>query len=507
MTNIDEDEVLLLHNNENKKISNFNIFKKDIFKKGTTVIYSSILALGVIILIIVVTLTNKLFSNETNGDLPFGFEYLVENDNHSPITVDREKDDGTKLNMYDFIHPEDLSFYYKQEKFDKLEEVVNISKDNYFCEYNEDAPPEAYNGYEISCPAHYTIKIDYAFYGRHANDYKHCNTNYKGEEIDEDNLKVDKECGNEPIDTVKEFCEGRVYCTLIPGGYYFNDSCEEKFKYLHVDYHCVKDKELKKENIIIVMFSNVVKPNSIYENAISSFYQYSKIHGYDLECNHYRYDNERQIFFMKLNSVIEKIIIGLKEKTYDWIFWVDSDVILTNPNIRIESFLPNDKMNKIHFIASDDSNGLNAGVFLIRVHPWSLNLLMRAMSYSYYNKNKSLKFADQSSINNVLTETKDDRDHYIIVPQTWFNSYFGVETHGDFLLHLAGIVGKDNESKLLREEISSDKTWYSKTSKKMRKEVLKYYALPKRKQHKIKVEKRQLYRRQLNKSQLKNKFV
>jgi len=490
MTNIDEDEVLLLHNNENKKISNFNIFKKDIFKKGTTVIYSSILALGVIILIIVVTLTNKLFSNETNGDLPFGFEYLVENDNHSPITVDREKDDGTKLNMYDFIHPEDLSFYYNQEEFDKLDEIINEHDENYFCEYGTGSPPEAYEGYEIKCPAHYTIELDYVFYGRHANDTEHCNKYYEGNEVGEDRLKSDKECGNEPMELVKELCEGRVDCTLRPGGSHFNDSCPEKFKYLHVDYHCVKDKELKKENIIIVMFSNVVKPNSIYENAISSFYQYSKIHGYDLECNHYRYDNERQIFFMKLNSVIEKIIIGLKEKTYDWIFWVDSDVILTNPNIRIESFLPNDKMTNIHFIASDDDSGLNAGVFLIRVHPWSLNLLMRAMSYSYFHKDKGLRFADQSSINNVLTESKEDKDHYIIVPQTWFNSYYSTRKHGDFLYHLAGIVGKDHEAEIAREDVSNDSNWYGKTSKEMRKEVLEYYALPKDKQHKIKFEKR-----------------
>ncbi|OUM61502.1 hypothetical protein PIROE2DRAFT_12503 [Piromyces sp. E2] len=67
------------------------------------------------------------------------------------------------------------------------------------------------------------------------------------------------------------------------------------------------------------MFSNAVKPNSIYENAIGAFYQYSKIHGYDLHHYSYRYDVERQIFFMKLNSIIETLIIGLKEKKYDWI--------------------------------------------------------------------------------------------------------------------------------------------------------------------------------------------
>jgi len=172
--------------------------------------------------------------------------------------------------------------------------------------------------------------------------------------------------------------------------------------------------------------------------------------------------------------------------------WVDSDVILANPNIRLEAFLPNENMSNIHFIGSDDVNGLNAGVFLIRVHPWSLNFIMRGMSYSYFHKNKGLKYADQSSLNNVLTESKEDDTHYIIVPQSWFNSYIGLNKNGDFLLHLAGHVHKDSEAKTFRDHISNDETWYGKTSKEMREEVLKYYALPKEKQHKINVERRQL---------------
>jgi hypothetical protein len=483
MSNVNEDEVLLLDNQKNKKTFNFNFH---IFKNGSIIIYLIVSVIGVILFIVAKSI-NKQSLNESNDDLPFGFEFLDKNADHGPITVNREKDDGTKLNMYDYIHPEDLSFYYNQEEFDKLEDIINEKNSNYFCEYGTAKPPEAYEGYEIKCPTHYTIKLDYVFYGRHANDTKHCNKYYEGVDVEEERLKSDKECGSEPIEAVKELCEGRVYCSLRPGGSHFTDSCSSKFKYLHIDYHCVKDKELKKENIIVVMFSNVIKPNSIYENAISSFYQYSKIHGYEFELNHYRYDTERQVFFMKLNSVIEKIIIGLKERTYDWVFWVDSDVILANPNIRLEAFLPNNEMTDVHFIASDDLSGLNAGVFLIRVHPWSLNLLMRAMSYSYFNKDKGLRFADQSSINNVLTESEEDKDHYVIVPQNWFNSYFNTMKHGDLLLHLAGVVGKDEEGKLFRNDFSNDKSYQSKTSKEMRKEVLEYYAIPNDKQKKIKI--------------------
>jgi len=40
-----------------------------------------------------------------------------------------------------------------------------------------------------------------------------------------------------------------------------------------------------------------------------------------------------------------------------------------NPNIKLETFLPDEKMDLIHYIASRDHNGLNGGVFFIRVHP------------------------------------------------------------------------------------------------------------------------------------------
>jgi len=78
-------------------------------------------------------------------------------------------------------------------------------------------------------------------------------------------------------------------------------------------------KELKKERISIVMFSNQVSSNSVTENSISAFYQYSQIHDYDFHFEHYRYDFERQMNYMKLNSILEQLMIGLKEKKYDWI--------------------------------------------------------------------------------------------------------------------------------------------------------------------------------------------
>jgi len=489
-----EDEVLLLDSNKSKNNRNFNLIKKIVYIVSAII---GIFFIGILAKVfgenygLFVKDNNEDDNNNYNNntfynDLPDGFVFVNEKDTKGPITTNRKKDDGTKLNLYSMINEENDDFYYKQDEFDALDDIIP-DKSDYLCELGTGFAPEAYKGYEISCPTHYTIEIDKVFYGRHANDKEHCNVYYEGRPVEDNMLDVDEECGNEPIENVKEICEGRVYCSIRPGGSHFADSCPSKFKYLHVKYHCVKDKELKKERFSIVMFSNHINPNSIYENAISSFYQYAQIHGYEFQFNNYRYDTERQVFFMKLNSILEKVIIGLKEKKYDWIFWVDSDVVLANPNIKLEAFLPNKGMNNIHLIIADDVNGLNAGVFLLRVHPWSLNLLMRAMSYSYFNDKKGLKYADQSSLNNVLYESKEE-DHYIVVPQNWFNSYIGLNKDGDFLLHLAGHVHKDSEAETFRNHIKSDKKWYSKTNKEMREEVLKYYLLPKDKQHHIKFE-------------------
>jgi len=186
----------------------------------------------------------------------------------------------------------------------------------------------------------------------------------------------------------------------------------------------------------------------------------------------------------KIKLIIYIIIIILNVTIF--FSWVDSDVILVNPNIKLETFLPNEKMDLIHLIVSNDYNGLNCGVFFIRVHPWSLNFIMRAYSYFYYHPERYLLYADQSSINNVLTSSNDTDDHYIIVPQYWFNSYIGDKEKGEFLVHLAGKRDKSIIARLFRLQIKSDPRWFTAmTSKDLRKKVLEYYKLPKEQQQKI----------------------
>jgi len=149
-------------------------------------------------------------------------------------------------------------------------------------------------------------------------------------------------------------------------------------------------------------------------------------------------------------------------------------------------------MNKVHFIVADDKTGLQAGVFFIRVNEWSLDIVLKTLTYCYFNSNKFLKYHDQSAINNVLTEY-DEKEHYVVVPQRWFNNNFKTIRKGDFLLHIMGNnrnerKGKNNIFKKYLNYTNYEEDWYLKSNKEMRKEVLEYYNLPKEQQHKISVQ-------------------
>jgi len=242
----------------------------------------------------------------------------------------------------------------------------------------------------------------------------------------------------------------------------------------------IKDDNLpfNKANIAIVMFANYVKVNTIYENAISEFYQYANFYNYRLLFNEINYNKDKEIFYMKISVIIEALIEGMKTKLYDWIFWVDSDVILTNPTIRLEAYLPEDE--NVHFVAAADKNGLNAGVFLLRVNSWSYNLMTKVLAYPDYHKDDFIRFAEQTAINNLLS-SEEETEHYVIVPRSWFNQYSGAKAKGNFLIHFPGTNNKSEKVKMIREEINRD--WYlANNNKRAREEALKYFSRPREKQ-------------------------
>jgi hypothetical protein len=137
----------------------------------------------------------------------------------------------------------------------------------------------------------------------------------------------------------------------------------------------------------------------------------------------------------------------------DWLFWVDADTIILNPYIPIETFLPppGTEFDDVYLMYSNDWNGLNNGVFPIRVNQWSVQLFAAIVSYRHYNPKDPLVFRDQSAMNTLMQETEFAK-HIMQAPQRWFNAYQGEHNEtlqpfqvrrGDLLVHFAGIPARE----------------------------------------------------------------
>ncbi|KAI2026204.1 hypothetical protein LOZ48_005170 [Ophidiomyces ophidiicola] len=93
-----------------------------------------------------------------------------------------------------------------------------------------------------------------------------------------------------------------------------------------------------------------------------------------------------------------------------------------NPNIPLETFLPPPHLSHIHLLVSKDWNGLNNGVFFIRVHPWSLKLLTAASAYPILKPEVHLVWQDQSALAELF-KMEYFSSSVVFCPLRWFNAY------------------------------------------------------------------------------------
>lgn len=123
-----------------------------------------------------------------------------------------------------------------------------------------------------------------------------------------------------------------------------------------------------------------------------------------------------------------------------------------NPNIPLDMFLPPEEFDHIHLMVTNDFNGLNNGVFPIRVHPWSVSLMSAIVAFPTFRPDVELVFRDQSALDEVLKE-EPFRDHVFRLPQRWFNAYPAGALNetmqayqvrrGDLLVHFAGLPDRE----------------------------------------------------------------
>ncbi|KAL5338596.1 hypothetical protein BJX70DRAFT_398542 [Aspergillus crustosus] len=219
--------------------------------------------------------------------------------------------------------------------------------------------------------------------------------------------------------------------------------------------------------------------NNLYERALQSHRRHAERWGYGMDVLEHEiaagYWNKPSYL---LSIVVRELTRPVAERV-EWLMWVDADSIILNPAIPLEIFLPpsspSSSTNEIHLIATKDHKGLDTGIFFLRVHQWSVKMLIEVMAYPLYNPSADLGAqTDQAAMEKVLTQ-----DTYAAnvtyLPRTWINTYewaHGFEgARGNLLVHFPGLGEQQRSAHMSRWldvvetgseewEVPVSETWY-----------------------------------------------
>jgi len=171
---------------------------------------------------------------------------------------------------------------------------------------------------------------------------------------------------------------------------------------------------------------------------------YCELHDYELAIKTDEWSDV--IYFDKI-----QFLIDILENNPDvkWIWWLDTDALITNFTKKIEDYVD----DQYHIIMSTDVNGMNCGSFFIKNSPESLEWLKMILGYKEQYKIKKWDNPEQTPM--IMTYIKY-RDWIKLVPQKEINSYnyallyptlsnkdmlgvVGEWAPGDWVLHWPGI--------------------------------------------------------------------
>ena len=232
----------------------------------------------------------------------------------------------------------------------------------------------------------------------------------------------------------------------------------------------------------VTAFFGGLEANEHYTKALTTHLEHALVHGSEV---HVLCDKMIDGLWNKPAFILDVLLREMlkpESKRLEWLVWVDGDSLILDQCRPATSFLPSTlssqplskrwrrdeiKMGEapspeINLIATHDPNGLNNGIFLLRVSQWAVSLFTAILAYRHYNPDVHLRFSDQSAMELLLADD-EFKDQVQYVPQHWFNAFpkgepqdflqrNGTELEaledmqvrkGDWLVHMAGHHYKD----------------------------------------------------------------
>lgn len=151
-------------------------------------------------------------------------------------------------------------------------------------------------------------------------------------------------------------------------------------------------------------------PEPPYEAAIASHALHNDIHDYP----HFilREHMIRGLWSKHgwMMTIIGQELAKPEEQRLQWLLWHDRDTVLMNPQLPLDIFVPPEpEFSHIHLIVTNDRNGLNNGVFMVRVNQWAFKLFASALSIREYQPEIVLKYTEQSGMEQAIKRVKCPR--------------------------------------------------------------------------------------------------
>lgn len=185
--------------------------------------------------------------------------------------------------------------------------------------------------------------------------------------------------------------------------------------------------------------------------------RHAKNHGYQRITEELDFDEQKRELQWSKVPLIQKHL-----KDWDWIVWLDGDVLITNQDRKIEDLIKLVQPGKFFFIGRD-FQGLNSGVFIIKNCPLAHEFLADVWAFPGFDRQL---FHEQTAMDNLI-QTPKYSEGVQIVPHKYINIINAYDWRmdrvvhwlpGDFCVHFAGIRGeaRNQLQKMYTDNSSSD---------------------------------------------------
>ncbi|BEI84437.1 hypothetical protein CcaverHIS002_0410410 [Cutaneotrichosporon cavernicola] len=149
---------------------------------------------------------------------------------------------------------------------------------------------------------------------------------------------------------------------------------------------------------------------------------YAKAWGYRYSGDSHSYVEDGPRGCLNKEHVLRRVLareLSAKQPA-EWIVYSDADSIVSDPAVPLHVLLPPPSLNA-HFAFGVDPNGINAGVFAIRVSPLALEFVETVLDWS--DTNTSPLISDQHWIGLTLRRNETFANAFIEMHRSWMNAY------------------------------------------------------------------------------------